>query len=144
MNRFVKIALAFSLVINVFFSLRYFQGKPDIDFYGGSRADAYLIKKHLAGDSYLIEHRNSNDKRLHVYTAKCQGAVTWEKGIVNPSASMGDACIYLPDLVGKTIVAGKMRKEDNIIVYVPWANDDTVQTADVLSIVRDDTANLAF
>ena len=52
---------------------------------------------------------------------------------------MNDSCTYLPDLIGKSIAAGLMRQEGNTLVYAAWANDDTLQTADVLTIVSDQT-----
>jgi hypothetical protein len=34
-----------------------------------------------------------------------------------------------------------MRKEGNKLVYAAWANDDTVQTADILTIINDEKVN---
>lgn len=138
MHRFFKVAFVLSLLLNALFYYRNFCDRPDIDFYGGSRKSAYLVKKHGPGDYFLIEHRNS-DGRLHRYTAKCQPTLTWLDGIVNAGQPMSDSCIYLPEDVGKTIAEGIMRKEGNTIVFMGWANADTVQTADVLTIVRDET-----
>jgi hypothetical protein len=137
-SRFFKVAFALSLGFNALFYYRDFCDKPDIDFYGTDRKEAYFIKQREAADSFIIEYRDFGHGPLHRYTAKCQPTLTWEDGIVNPGKPMSDSCIYLPGIVGKTIAAGKMRKEGNTIVYMAWTNDDTVQTADVLSIVRDE------
>jgi hypothetical protein len=51
---------------------------------------------------------------------------------------MGDGCTYIPSLVGKSIADGLMRKEGNALVYQPWEQDDTEQTADILTIVGDE------
>ena len=52
---------------------------------------------------------------------------------------MSDGCTYIPSLVGKSIAEGLMRKEGGALVYQPWEQDDTVQTADILTIVNDET-----
>ena len=59
-------------------------------------------------------------------------------GIVNPGLPMSETCIYLPSLVGKIIATGIMRKDGDTLVYMPWLTEDTVQTADVLTIVHDE------
>jgi len=47
------------------------------------------------------------------------------------------SCTYIPSMIGKSIAAGLMRHEGNTLVYSPWADSDTVQTADILAIVDD-------
>ena len=138
MNRFLKLALALSITANVLFYYRDFCDKPDYDFYGGSRKNAYLIKRRLSGGSYVIQHREMGNNTLHLYTARCKSSLTWLKGVANPAESMGDSCTYVPSMVGKTVVEGMMRVEGSTIVLTPWANADTVQTADVLTIESDD------
>lgn len=129
---------ALSLALNAFFMFDR-SGRPDVDFYGTSKRDAYLIKAREREGVFVIRHRDSSE--VHLYTAKCEVTLTWLDGVVNPAHSMGDGCTYIPNLIGKTIAGGKMRKEGSTIVYVPWANDDTVQTADVLTILNDERVN---
>lgn len=81
----------------------------------------------------MIEHAG------HRYTVKCQDTLSWLDGIYNSGHPMNDGCTYVPDLVGKSIAEGLMRKEGGALVYQPWEQDDTVQTADILTIIDDET-----
>ena len=144
MKFFVRAVLVLSLALNAFFIYDR-SGRPDVDFYGTGIKNAYFIKQHEKGDIYdgngdyfVIEHRDSDDNTVHRYMAKCQPALTWSDGVTKPGKPMSDTCIYLSGLVGKSIAGGKMRKEGNTLVYVPWADSDTVQTADVLTIISDE------
>ena len=59
-------------------------------------------------------------------------------GIYSSGHSMSDGCTYIPSLVGKSIAAGLMRDEGGALVYQPWEQEDTVQTADILTIIGDE------
>ncbi len=80
----------------------------------------------------MIEHSG------HRYTVQCQDTLTWLDGIYTSGHPMTDGCTYIPSLVGKSIAEGLMRKEGGYLVYQPWEQDDTVQTADVLTIIDDE------
>jgi hypothetical protein len=127
----LRAVLALSLGLNAFFIYEAHYDTPDVDFYHASKKNAYYIKEREGGDYFIIEHEG------HRFTAKCQPALTWLNGITNPGGAMSDSCIYLPGMVGKSIAAGLMRREGDTLVYAAWANDDTVQTADILTIVND-------
>lgn len=135
--------LALSLALNAFFIYEHYD-RPDGDFYGSGLREAYFIKAHEHGDVYdgngdyyVIEHRDFDDGNIHRYLAKCKQTLSWLDGVTNPGKPMSDTCIYLPNLVGKSLAGGMMRKEGNTLVYAPWADDDTVQTADVLTMLSD-------
>ena len=42
-------------------------------------------------------------------------------------------------LIGKSIAAGLMRREGNNLVFTPYADIDTEQTADILGIANAET-----
>jgi hypothetical protein len=138
MSRFLKSFLAISLIANALFCYRDFCGNPDITFYDHSRSDAYLIVRSPREDYFVIEHKEPGEHVVHRYTAKCRDTLSWLDGITNQGHPMSNGCTYLAQDIGKTIAAGLMRKEGSAIVYTPWSQSDTVQTADVLDITSDE------
>jgi hypothetical protein len=130
--RFWSVILLLSLALNAFLIWNNHYDIPDENFFPHGLRDAYFIKKHLGGEIFLIEHKG------HRYTAKCQDTLTWLQGIYMPGAPMSDGCTYIQSLVGKSIAEGLMRQEGNAFVYQPWEQDDTEQTADILTIIDDE------
>lgn len=128
----LSVVLILSVALNVYFIWAYRYNTPDRDFLPSRLQNAYFVKKHVGGEIYVIEHSG------HRYTVKCQPTLTWLNGIYSPGAPMSDGCIYIPGLVGKSIAAGLMRKEGNALVFQPWEDSDTEQTADILTIISDE------
>ena len=132
MSRTLRAVLVISLGMNSFLLYSNFYRHPDFDLYSTGLKDAYYVRAH-SQDSYIIEHEG------HRFTAKCQASLTWLDGINRPGRPMSDGtCTYLPSMVGKSIAAGLMRHEGNNLVYSPWSDSDTVQTADILTVVNDE------
>ena len=50
-----------------------------------------------------------------------------------------DDCTYMDHMVGKTIGDDLMRTEGGSLVLAPWSGTDTVQTANYLTILSDET-----
>ena len=125
------VVLALSLGLNALFVYSNCYGHPDVDFYQTSLGDAYFVRGRDQR-AYIIEHDG------HRFTAKCRASLAWPDGTNSPGKPMTDGtCIYMPSMVGKSIAAGLMRHEGDSLVYSPWANSDTEQTADILTIVDD-------
>ena len=83
--------------------------------------------------TYVIEHKG------HRYTVKCRASLTWLNGTDKPGLPMTDGdCTYMASKVGKTIGDDLMRKEPDSLVYAGWAGEDTLQTADYLTIIDDE------
>ncbi|MGB7547595.1 MAG: hypothetical protein WBM14_07595 [Terracidiphilus sp.] len=132
MKRILGAVFVFSLGLNAYFVYSNYCSHPNFDFYPTSLKDAYYIRGSNGGSSYLIEHEGQR------FTAKCQASLTWLDGtnsLGKPMSSNG-TCTYMASMVGKSIAAGLMRHEGNNLVYSPWANSDTVQTADILTITN--------
>ena len=125
------VMLLLSLSLNVFYFWNDHHNIPDESFYPHKVEDAYFVKKHVGGEIYVIEHSG------HRYTAECQDTLTWLDGIYAAGRSMGTGCTYIQSLVGKSIAEGLMRKEGGALVFQPWEQHDTVQTADILRIIND-------
>lgn len=125
--------LLLSLSLNAFFIWNDHYDAPDVNFFPHGLRDAYFIKRHVRGKIFVIEHSG------HSYTVKCQDTLSWVYGGIYTSGHpMSDGCTYIPSLVGKSIAEGLMRKEGDALVYQPWEQDDTVQTADILTIIDDE------
>jgi hypothetical protein len=123
--------LLLSLALNGFLIWNDHYDVPDENFYSHRLRDAYFVKMHPGGEIYLIDHQG------HRYTAECQDTLTWLDGIYSSGRPMTTGCTYIPSLVGKSIAEGLMRKEGNTLVYQPWEQADTEQTADLLKIIGD-------
>ena len=123
--------LLISLGLNAYFIWSYHSSVPDVDFFHQDLHNAYFIKRHVGGKVFEIEHAH------HLYTVRCEGTLSWPDGIYAPGQPMNDNCTYIPSMVGKSIAAGLMRNEGGALVYQPWENTDTIQTADVLKIIND-------
>jgi hypothetical protein len=124
--------LLISLGLNAYFIWAYHYDVPDRNFVPHELHDAYFIKRHVGGKVFEIEHAG------HLYTVKCEDTLSWLDGIYAPGRPMNDGCTYIPSIVGKSIASGLMRKEGGALVFQPWEDSDTVQTADVLTIVNDE------
>ena len=86
------------------------------------------------GSTYVIEHKG------HRYTARCRASLSWLNGTDKPSLPMTDGdCTYMATMVGKTIGDNLMRTEPDSLVYAAWTGDDTLQTADYLTIINDES-----
>ena len=133
MNRALGAALVLSLGLNAFYVYKNAYGHPDEDFYSPGLQSAYWIRAQNDG-SYTIDHDG------HRFTAKCRASLSWLDGIDNPGRPMtpDGVCTYMPSMVGKSLAAGLMRHEGNSLVFSPWASFDTVQTADILTITKDE------
>ena len=70
--------------------------------------------------------------------AKCRASLTWLDGTdhLGRPLSEGD-CTYMSDKVGKSIGDDLMRREKDSLVFAPWTGEDTLQTADILTITDD-------
>ena len=130
--RFWGVLLLFSLGLNAFFIWNDHYDVPDVNFFPHGLRDAYFVKRHPGGEIFVIEHSE------HRYTVKCQDTLTWLNGIYASGEPMSSGCTYLSSLVGKSVADGLMRKEGNALVYQPWEQDDTEQTADILTIINDE------
>lgn len=128
----VGLVLLLSLGLNAFFIWNDHYDVPDINFFSHGVRNAYFVRRHEGGKIFVIEHSG------HCYTVKCEETLTWLDGIYAPGKPMSDGCTYIPSLVGKSIADGLMRKEGGALVYQPWENVDTVQTADILTIIDDE------
>lgn len=124
-----RVILLLSLSLNVLFIWNDHYDVPDFNFYSHGLRDAYFIKSHAGGRRFVIEHSG------HHYTVECQNTLTWLNGIYATGEPMSDGCTYIPSMVGKSIADGLMRKEGGALVFQAWENADTVQTADILTIV---------
>jgi hypothetical protein len=132
MKRILGAAFALSLGLNAFLIYENCFGHTDFVFYPTGLRRAYYVKG-LDRNSFIIEHEG------HRFTAKCRVSLTWPDGPDNPGRPMSDGtCTYMPSMVGKSIAEGLMRHEGNSLVYLPWADSDTVQTADILTITGDE------
>lgn len=129
---FLDLVFFLSLGLNAFLLVAYHHDGPDRNFTSHGINDAYFIKRHLGGKIFVIEHEG------HSYTVKCQGTLTWLDGIYASGRPMNDDCTYIPSMVGKSIASGLMRKEGDALVFQPWEDSDKEQTADILTIIRDD------
>ncbi len=126
------VILLLSLALNAFLIWNDHYDVPDVNFFPHGLRDAYFIKRHVGGKYFVIEHSG------HRYLVKCQDTLTWLGGIYTSGQPMGDGCTYIPSLVGKSIAGGLMRNEGDDLVYQPWEQVDTEQTADILTIVSDE------
>ena len=124
--------LLLSLGLNAFFLSEGHYDVPDRNFIPQGLRDAYFVKRQVGEKIFVIEHLG------HRYTVKCQKTLTWPDGIYTPAKSMGDGCTYIPSLVSKSIAEGLMREEGGALVYQPWEQDNTVQTADILTVIDDE------
>ncbi len=129
--QFGRVILLLSLGLNASYIWDNQYHVPDINFFSHGLRDAYFVKKHVAGEVFIIEHSG------HRYTAKCRDTLTWLNGIQASGQPMSEGCTYMSSLVGKSIAEGLMRNEGGALVYLPWAQEDTVQTADILTIIDD-------
>lgn len=126
------VILALSLALNALFIWNDHYDAPDENFFPHGLRDAYFIKRHVGGKYFVIEHPG------HRYLVKCQDTLAWPNGIYTPGEPMGDGCTYIPFMVGKSIAEGLMRDEGGALVYQPWEQADTEQTADILTIIDDE------
>jgi hypothetical protein len=133
-NRIFQTILLISLALNAFFIWSDHYDVPNVNFFSHGLKDAYFIRKHTEGETFVIEHKG------HRYTVKCQDTLTWLDGIYSSGRPMGDGCTYMSSMVGKSIAEGLMRNENGVLVYQPWEQDDTEQTADILTIINDEKA----
>jgi hypothetical protein len=91
------------------------------------KADAYHVVAYR-NRKFIIEHR---DQRL---TVKCEQAVTWLDGPDKdplPFADRGQ-CVYIE--AGEYIGEDLMDEIGQKLTYYPWRGEDTVQTADFMTI----------
>jgi hypothetical protein len=89
---------------------------------------AYRVLSFSEGQ-YHIEHKGI------VYIAKCRASLSWLEGTDKPAEQITDGdCTYMSSMVGKTIGDDLMRTENGSLVFSPWAGEDTLQTADYLTI----------
>lgn len=97
----------------------------------GNQPPSYYVRTYQHG-SYIIEY---DGRQL---AATCRETLTWLDGIDKPGQLMGEHdCTYMPSLVGKQIRPELMRQQDKELRYLPWAGQDTVQTADVLDVIAE-------
>lgn len=131
-NKILGAILLISLALNGVLIWSNHHDVPDVNFFSHGLEDAYYVKKHAGGETFIIEHKG------HRYTAKCRDTLTWLEGIYTVGRPMSTGCTYIPSLVGKSIAQGLMREEAGALVYQPWEQDDTEQTADILTIINDE------
>ncbi len=124
----VLITIALTLLVVYFAHGR----RPDFSGPSANLANAYFVRSYKDG-VYTIDHKG------HRYTAKCRASLSWLDGTDRPGKPMTDGdCLYMHDKVGKSIGDDFMRRENHSLVFAPWMGQDTVQTADFLTITNDE------
>jgi S1-C subfamily serine protease len=90
--------------------------------------DTYYVRAYEHG-AYIIEHKG---RRL---TAKCRNSLAWPNGLGTFGTPVKEhGCVYMHDLLGKTVGEGIMKQWNETLVYSPYAGRNTIQTADYLDI----------
>jgi hypothetical protein len=118
MNTVLKISLAVSLALNAYLGFC---------LWSWVHPDAYSVTQ-LSNDSFLLEHKGKEH-----YTVRCREAVAWSNGFLNPAKPLG-RCMYLRSYVGKTVRSGSIQIVDGTLLYIPLADLNGLQVADVFSI----------
>lgn len=128
----LRAIFALSIGLNILLVYGDLRPRPDLtQSRYASLKNAYFVRAHQHG-YFIIEHDG------HRFTAKCRASLSWLDGTDQPSKPMTDGdCTYMSSTVGKSIGDDLMRHENNTLVYSPWTGFDTVQTADILTIVKD-------
>jgi hypothetical protein len=115
------ISLAVSLALNAYLG---------VCLWSWVHPDAYSVIR-LSDDSFALEHKGNG--HTNRYTVRCRGAVEWSNGFLNPTKSLG-GCMYLQGYAGKTVPSGGIQIIDGTLVYLPLADLNGLQVADVFSI----------
>jgi hypothetical protein len=95
------------------------------------KADAYHVVAYR-DRKFIIEHRD------HRLTVKCERALSWLDGPNNDPQPFSDPgeCVYIK--VGEYIGEDLMVETSDKLQYHPWSGEDTVQTADIMTITDDE------
>jgi hypothetical protein len=96
------------------------------------KADAYHVVAYR-NRKFIIDHRD------HRLTVKCEQAVTWTTDgpddAPRPLAEPG-RCVYIT--VGEYVGEDLMVEAGQKLTYFPWRGENTVQTADIMTITDEE------